>query len=62
LLEVVETTFEVAHFRRAICEAEGLADVNIFFNGGIEEVEKWHRGVDVKMKEFEVHGACNGEE
>jgi hypothetical protein len=47
----------VARFRRAIREAEGLADVNnIFFDGSIEE-----RGVDVRLTHVEVHGGCNFE-
>jgi hypothetical protein len=57
LSEAVQTTFEVEHFRRAIRGPEGLADVNIVFDGSIEE-----RGVNVKLTEFEVHGGCNGEE
>jgi hypothetical protein len=35
VFEAAETTFEVAHFRRAIREAEGWADGNIFCDGCI---------------------------
>jgi hypothetical protein len=48
--------FEVAHFECTICEGEGLANVHILFDWGIEE-----RSVDVKLAEFEVHGNRNGE-
>jgi hypothetical protein len=43
--------------RCAICEAKGLTDVHILFDGAIQE-----RGIDVNLTEFEVHDGCNGKE
>jgi hypothetical protein len=37
LLKTVETTFEMTHFRRAIKEAEWLADVHVLLDRGVEE-------------------------
>jgi hypothetical protein len=47
----------VARLKYSIHEAEGLTDVHILFDGGIEE-----RGIDVKFAEFKVYGGCNGKE
>jgi hypothetical protein len=33
LFESVEAALEVAHFKSAICEAEGLTDVHVLFDG-----------------------------
>jgi hypothetical protein len=47
----------VAHFGRAIKETEGLADVHVFLNGGVEE-----RNVDVELTQLKVAGGRDGEE
>jgi hypothetical protein len=44
LFQSVEAAFEMTHFRRAIREAEGLADVHVLLDGSVEE-----RSVDVKL-------------
>jgi hypothetical protein len=56
LFKAVELAFEVAHFGCTIREAGGLANVNILFDGGMEE-----RSVDVNMTDFELHSGRNGE-
>jgi hypothetical protein len=43
MFHAVEEAFEVAHFYCTIREAEGLANIDILFDEGIEE-----RRVDVK--------------
>jgi hypothetical protein len=47
----------MTHFGRAISEAEGLADVHVLLNRGVEK-----RGVDLKLTQFKVAGGCNGKE
>jgi hypothetical protein len=47
----------VTHFGRAIKEAEGLADVHVLFDGGVEG-----RSVDVELTQFKVAGGRDGEE
>jgi hypothetical protein len=44
LFQAVEAAFDVRYFGRAIKEAEGLADVHVLFDGGVEE-----RSVDVEL-------------
>ena len=45
----------VTHLGCAIVEAEGLADVHVFLNRGVEK-----RSVDVKLTQFKVAGGCYG--
>jgi hypothetical protein len=47
----------VAHFGRAITESEGLADIHVFLNRGVEK-----RSVDVQLTELKVAGGCDCEE
>jgi hypothetical protein len=44
LFQCVEAAFEVTYFRRAIRDAERLADVHVLRDGGVEE-----RSVDVEL-------------
>jgi hypothetical protein len=56
LFESVEATLEMTHFRRAISEAEGLADVHVLPDWGVEE-----RSVDVKLTlQFKFAGGRDG--
>jgi hypothetical protein len=57
LFKSVEAALEMTHFRRAISEAERLADVHVLLNRGIEK-----RGVDVKLTQFKIAGGCDGKE
>jgi hypothetical protein len=57
VLKSVEATLEMTHFGRAISESEGLADVHILLNRGVEK-----RNVDVKLTELKVAGGCDGQE
>jgi hypothetical protein len=57
LFKSVEATLEMTHFGRAISEAEGLADVHVFLNRGVEK-----RNVDGKLTQFKVAGGCDGKE
>jgi hypothetical protein len=47
----------MTHFGRAIIEAEGLADVHVLLNRGVEG-----RSVDVKLTQLKVAGGRDGEE
>jgi hypothetical protein len=47
----------MAHFGRAISEAEGLADIHVLLNRGVEK-----RSIDVKMAQLKVASGCNGKE
>jgi hypothetical protein len=53
----VEAALEMTHFGRAISEAEGLVDVHVLLDWGVEE-----RNVDVKMAQFKVAGGRDGKE
>jgi hypothetical protein len=53
----VKAALEMTHFRRATSEAEGLADVHVLLDWGVEE-----RNVDVKLTQFKVAGGCDGKE
>jgi hypothetical protein len=55
LFESVEAAPEMTHFKRAINEAEGLADVHVLLHGGVEE-----RSVYVKLTQFKVAGGRDG--
>jgi Co/Zn/Cd efflux system component len=57
LLKSAEATFEVIHLGRAISESEGLADVHVLHDWGVEE-----RNVDVKLTQFKVAGGRDGKE
>jgi hypothetical protein len=57
LFQSIEAAFEMTHFRRAITEAEGLADVHVLLDGVVKE-----RSVDVKLTEFKVAGRRDGDE
>jgi hypothetical protein len=57
LFQSVEAAFEMTHLRRAIREAEGVADVHILLDGGVEE-----RSVDIKLTQLKVAGGRDGEE
>jgi hypothetical protein len=57
LFESVEAVFKVTQFRRAISEAEGLADVYVLLDWGVEECS-----VDVKQTKFKVAGGRDGKE
>jgi hypothetical protein len=57
LFESVEATLEVTHFRRAISEAEGLANVHVLLDWGVEE-----RSVDVMLTQLKVADGRDGEE
>jgi hypothetical protein len=57
LLESVEATLEMTDFRRAFIEAEGLANVHVLLNRGVEK-----RSVDVKLAQLNVSGGCDGKE
>jgi hypothetical protein len=57
LFKSVEAALEVTHSGRAISEAEGLADVYVLLNRGVEK-----RSVDVKLTQFNVAGGCDGKE
>jgi hypothetical protein len=57
LFESVEAALEMTHFRRAISEAEGLADLHVLLDWGVEE-----RSVDVKLAQFKVAGGRDGKE
>jgi hypothetical protein len=57
LFQPVEAAFEMAYLRGAIREAEGLTDVNVLSDEGVEK-----RSVDVRLTKIEVHGGHNGEE
>jgi hypothetical protein len=56
-VQSVEAALEMTHFGRAITESEGLADVHVLLNRGVEK-----RGVDVKLTQLKVAGGCDGEE
>jgi hypothetical protein len=45
----------MTYFGRAISEAEGLADVHVLLNMGVEKFS-----VDVKLTQFKVAGGCDG--
>jgi hypothetical protein len=45
----------MTHCRRAIREVEGLADVHVLFDWGVEE-----RSVDVQLTQFKVAGGRDG--
>jgi hypothetical protein len=47
----------MTHFGRAITEAEGLADIHVLLNRGVEK-----RSVDVKLAKLKVAGGCDGKE
>jgi hypothetical protein len=55
LFESVEAALEMTHVRRAISEAEGLADVHVLFNWGVEE-----RSFVDKLVQFKVAGGRDG--
>jgi hypothetical protein len=57
LLKAVEAALEVTHLGRAIAKAEGLADVHVLLNRGVEK-----RSVDVKLAKLKVAGGCDGKE
>jgi hypothetical protein len=57
MFESVEAALEMTHFGRAISEAEGLADVHVLLNGGVEE-----RSVYVKLTQLKVAGGRDGKE
>jgi hypothetical protein len=57
LFHSVEATLEMAHFRLAIREAEGLADIHVLFNGGVDQ-----RSIDNKLTQFKLTGGRDGEE
>jgi hypothetical protein len=57
LLKAGETALEMTHFGRAITEAEGLADVHVLLNRGVEK-----RSVDIKLTQLKVAGGCDGQE
>jgi hypothetical protein len=57
LLKSIEAAFEVTHLGRAIGEGEGLADVHVFLDRGVEE-----RSVYVKLAQFKVAGGRDGKE
>jgi hypothetical protein len=57
LLKSVETTLEMIHFGRAITKPEGLADVHVLLNRGVEK-----RNVDVKVTQLKVAGGCDAQE
>jgi hypothetical protein len=56
LFQSVEAAFEVTHFRRAIREAERLANVHVLFDGSVNE-----SNVDVELTQFKVAGGRDGE-
>jgi hypothetical protein len=56
LLKAVKVALEVTDLGRAITESEGLADVHVFLNRGVEK-----RSVDVKLEELKVAGGCDGQ-
>jgi hypothetical protein len=56
LLKAAEATLDVAHFGRAILESEGLADIHVFLNRGVEK-----RSVDVKLAKLKVAGGVDGQ-
>jgi hypothetical protein len=47
----------MTHFGRAIGEVEGLADLHVLLDRGVEE-----RSIDVKLTLFKVAGGRDGEE
>jgi hypothetical protein len=49
--QAVGAAFAVTHFGRAIREADGLADVHVLLDGGVEE-----HSVDVELTQFKVAG------
>jgi hypothetical protein len=55
LFHSVEAAFEVTHFGRVIREAEGMADVHVLLDGGLEE-----SSVDVQLTQFKVVGGRDG--
>jgi hypothetical protein len=57
LFKSAEAALEMTHFGRTISEAEGLADVHVFLDWGVEE-----RSVDVKLTQFKVAGGRDGKE
>jgi hypothetical protein len=57
LFQSVEAAFEVTHFGRAMREAERLADVHVYLDGGVDELS-----VDVELTQFKVAGGRYGEE
>jgi hypothetical protein len=56
LFQSVEAAFEVTHFGRAIREAEGLADVHVLLDWGVEK-----RIVDVESTQFNVTSGRDGD-
>jgi hypothetical protein len=57
MFQAVEASFEVTHFGRAIIETEGLADLYVLYDAGVEE-----RSADVELTQFKVVGGRDGEE
>jgi hypothetical protein len=57
MFQAVEAALEMTHFRRAISEVEGLVNVHVLLDWGVEE-----RSVDVKMAQFKVAGGRDGKE
>jgi hypothetical protein len=57
LFQSAGAAFEVTHFRRAIKEAERMADVHVLLDGGVEE-----RSVNVESTQVKVAGGRDGEE
>jgi hypothetical protein len=57
LFKSIEAAIEMTRFGRASTEAEGLADVHVLLDWGVEE-----RSVDVKLTQFKVAGGCDGKE
>jgi hypothetical protein len=57
LLQAAEAAFEMTHFRRAIGQAKGLADVRVLFDGSVKE-----RSVDIMLTQFKIACGRNGEE
>jgi hypothetical protein len=47
----------MTHFGRAISEAEGLADVHVLLDWGVQD-----RSVDVKLRQLKVAGGRDGKE
>jgi hypothetical protein len=57
LFESIEAALEMTHFRRAISEAEGLADVHVLLDWDVEECS-----IDAKLTQFKVAGGRDGTE
>jgi hypothetical protein len=57
LFQAVNEAFEMTYLKRVISEAEGLADVHVLLDGGVEK-----GNVDIELTQFKVAGGRDGEE